>query len=129
MSIDYSNFAIPKPEKKVKEKCKYIKGHKHRQTKHTDISKKVKEAVWNRDNHKCIFCGKFVSIDYACCHYVGRAQGGLGIPENTFTACEDCHREQDNGLHSKEYTEIAENYLKSIYGPDWDKSKLIYKKY
>lgn len=52
-----------------------------------------------------------------------------GIPENIFTACEDDHREQDNGLRSKEYTEIAERHLKGIYGANWDKSKLIYRKY
>lgn len=52
-----------------------------------------------------------------------------GIEENVFTACENDHIEQDNGLRSKEYTERAENYLKGIYGANWSKEKLIYKKY
>lgn len=54
---------------------------------------------------------------------------GLGIEENIFTACEDCHREQDNGKNTKEYDKKVEMHLKGIYGANWDKSKLIYKKY
>jgi len=56
-------------------------------------------------------------------------QEECGIEENIFTACDKCHSEQDNGLNSKEYTEKAENYLKGIYGRNWDKSKLVYRKY
>lgn len=55
--------------------------------------------------------------------------GGLGIPQNVFTACNKCHNEQDNGKNTKEYDKLAENYLKKCYGDNWDKSKLIYKKY
>lgn len=77
MSIDYSNFAIPKPTQKKKEKSKYIKGHKHKQTKATEIPKWVKEVVWKRDKQKCIFCHRYVPVEYACCHFIGRGQGGL----------------------------------------------------
>lgn len=122
------------------EKCKHcefkeyktvkrIRGKKHKQTKATEISKIVKEAVWYRDSGKCIFCNKKVSTFYANAHFVKRSQGGLGIPENIFTACEDCHREQDNGLNSKLLTDKAENYLKGIYGQNWNIKKLIYYKY
>ena len=45
MSIDYSNFAFPKNTVKKKEKQIRIKGKKHRQTKETEISKKVKEEM------------------------------------------------------------------------------------
>lgn len=106
-----------------------IKGKKHRQTKETEIPRLVKEAVWYRDKRKCIFCGKIVPMFYANAHLVPRSSGGLGIEENIFTACEDCHREQDNGLNSKEYDLKAENHLKGIYGANWDKKKLIYRKY
>lgn len=106
-----------------------IKGKKHKQTKATEISKFVKEAVWYRDKRSCIFCKKIVPLFYANAHLVPRSAGGLGIEENIFTACNECHREQDNGLNSKEYTEKAENYLKGIYGANWDRSKLVYRKY
>lgn len=106
-----------------------IKGKKHKQTKATEISKFVKEAVWYRDKRSCIFCKKIVPLFYANAHLVPRSAGGLGIEENIFTACNECHREQDNGLNSKEYTEKAEKYLKGIYGANWDRSKLVYRKY
>ena len=106
-----------------------IKGKKHKQTKKTEIPKKVKMAVWNRDMHKCIFCEKLVSWNYANAHFIPRSAGGLGIEENIFTACDDCHREQDNGLNTKVYTDKAENHLRACYGSNWNIENLIYKKY
>lgn len=129
MSIDYSNFTFPKPSKNKKEKQKHIKGHKHKQTKATEIPKWVKEIVWKRDKHRCIFCHKYVPIECACCHFIPRSAGGLGIPENIYTGCSKCHSEQDDGLHTKLYNDILENYLKDIYGAYWNKEKLIYKKW
>lgn len=109
-------------------KVTQIKGKKHKQTKATEIPKKVKEDVWKRDKHKCIFCGRNVEVFYANAHFIPRSAGGLGIEENIFTACENCHREQDNGKNSKVYDKKAEKYLKSIYGDKWNKKKLVYKK-
>lgn len=128
MSIDYSSFAIPKPKDIEKKKVTKIKGKKHRQTKEKEIPEKVKEAVYERDNHRCIFCHKIVRKKHACCHFIPRSAGGLGIEENIFTACDNCHREQDNGLNTKEFDKKAKRYLKSIYGRDWKIEKLIYKK-
>ena len=120
---------VPKIKSEKKKQVTKIKGKKHRQTKEKEISKKVKETVWKRDKHKCIICGKNVDVFYANAHFIPRSAGGLGIEQNIFTACEDCHREQDNGLNTKEYDLKVENYLKNIYGKSWDKQKLIYKKY
>lgn len=129
MSIDYTLFTFSKPSKKKKEKQRYIKGHKHKQTKATEIPKKIKEIVWKRDNHRCIFCHKYVPIECSCCHFIPRSAGGLGIPENIYTGCSECHREQDNGLNTKLYDNIVESYLKGIYGANWSKEKLIYRKW
>ena len=126
---EIKNFECKECQNKNYKKKKAIKGKKHKQTKYTEISRKVKEAVWERDNHECIFCGKEVSVFYANAHFIPRSAGGLGIEENIFTACENCHREQDNGQDSKEYDEDAENHLKSIYGENWHKKNLIYRKY
>lgn len=128
---DLSNsfHPVPKTLQNSVKKTIQIKGKKHKQTKEKEIPKKVKETVWKRDKHKCIFCGKLVDVFYANAHFIPRSAGGLGIEENIFTACEDCHREQDNGKNTKEYDKKAEKHLKRIYGANWDKSKLIYKKY
>ena len=50
--------------------------------------------------------------------------GGLGIEQNIVTLCPE-----DHGLNTKLYEDYIETYLKNIYGVNWDKSKLIYKKY
>ncbi len=55
--------------------------------------------------------------------------GGLGIEENVVTMCPECHYEEDMGQNTELYEDYIENYLKGIYGANWDKSKLIYKKY
>lgn len=131
-SLKDSFNPVPKSGLKKTEstvKSGQIKGKKHKQTKEKEIPKKVKEAVWKRDKHKCIFCGKLVDIFYANSHFIPRSAGGLGIEENIVTACEDCHREQDNGKNTKEYDKKAEKHLKRIYGANWDKEKLVYKKY
>lgn len=63
-------------------------------------------------------------------HILSReANGGLGIEENVVTLCPECHYQEDFGLNTKLYEEYIENYLKGIYGQDWNKEKLIYRKY
>ena len=128
MSIDYSNFALPKPKIEKKKKQKFIKGKKHKKTKATEISDKVKEAVWIRDNYRCIYCHKKVPLVCANAHFIKRSQGGLGIEENIVTLCFDCHYQEDHGLNTDKYEKYIENYLKNIYGFEWKKEKLIYKK-
>lgn len=93
------------------------------------IPKRVKEIVWNRDNHRCIVCNRYVPMTYANAHFIKRSQGGLGIEENIVTLCPECHFEEDLGKDTKLYEYKIESYLKSKYGANWDKSKLIYKKY
>lgn len=113
-----------KEYKKYKKKTK----HKSKRVKATEIQDGVKEIVWNRDARKCIFCNTPVSMFYANAHFIPRSQGGLGIVENIFTACNHCHAEQDNGLNTEYYEKRAEEHLKSKH-ENWNKSDLIYKKY
>lgn len=105
-----------------------IKGKKHTRTKKTDIPASVKENVWHRDGGKCIFCEKDVPINCANAHFIPRSAGGLGIEKNIFTACVECHHEQDNGKNTKEYDLKAEKHLKNKYS-DWNIEELIYKKH
>jgi hypothetical protein len=43
--------------------------------------------------------------------------------------CPECHYQEDFGQDTKLYEDYIENYLKGIYGANWNKEKLIYKKY
>ena len=76
---------------------------KSKRSKACDISQKVKELVWDRDEHKCIICGRYVPKTCANAHFIKRSQGGLGIPENVVTLCPQCHYEEDFGKDSKVY--------------------------
>ena len=100
-----------------------------KRSKACEISQKTKEIVWNRDYHRCIFCEKYVPMTNANAHFIKRSQGGLGIEQNIVTLCPKCHYEEDFGQDTKLYEEHIENYLKGIYGEEWSKDKLIYKKY
>lgn len=120
MSIDYSLFPFPKPKNKAK---------KSKRTKATDIDIEVKKIVLERDKHKCIFCGKVVPLSSANAHFIKRSQGGMGIKENIVTLCSKCHYEEDHGLNTQLYEKYIENYLKGIYGTNWNKEKLIYNKW
>lgn len=116
-------------EEKEYKKVKPIRHKKHKRTKATDIPYEVKVAVWNRDNHRCVFCGKVVGVECANAHFIPRSAGGLGIEENIYTGCPECHNEQDNGLNTKLYDANLKRYLKGIYGEKWSIEELIYKKY
>ena len=47
---------------------------KSKRSKACEISQKVKEIVWERDNHKCISCGRYVPKTCANAHFIKRSQ-------------------------------------------------------
>lgn len=91
-----------------------------------DISKKVKDEVWERDNHQCIICRS--PFAHPNSHYIKRSAGGLGIPENIGTMCYSCHYDYDFTLNREAIKIKFKEYLQSKY-PNWDEEKLIYKKW
>ena len=96
----------------------------HKQTKATSIPAAVKKTVWARDGGRCVLCGR---PGNPWCHYISRAQGGLGIAENVITLCDQCHRRLDQSADRAELKEVLTNYLRSKY-PGWDESNLKYRK-
>ena len=98
---------------------------KSKRSKACDISKKVKDEVWKRDEHKCIICGSYQAMPNA--HYIARSHGGLGIPQNIVTLCRECHFTYDQTHLRQEYKNIIQAYLKGKYD-DWNEQDLIYKK-
>lgn len=112
--------------KKALRDCK----KKHKTTIATSIDKKVKLKVWERDEHKCIFpnCKKTVPWNCANSHYIKRSHLGLGIEENIFTACPECHHDFDDTPKRKDMLPIAKRYLMSKYD-NWNEEMLVYKKW
>lgn len=99
---------------------------KSKYAKACDIPKSVKDAVWERDGHRCIICGSSEAMPNA--HYIARSHGGLGIEQNIVTLCMNCHREYDQGRCHKQYGKIISAYLHTLY-PGMYESKLVYHKY
>ena len=101
---------------------------KTKRSKACDISQKVKQRVWERDNGCCIICGNNYNV-MPNAHYIPRSKGGLGIEENIFTACtrltqNDCHYKFDEYGVGKE---IVKEYLQAHY-TNWDEKNLYYRK-
>lgn len=90
-----------------------------------DISKVVKDAVWERDGHRCILCGNPQAMPNA--HFIARSQGGLGIEQNIVTLCRQCHNDYDNSPLRPLLREEIRAYLQGQY-PDWDETRLVYRK-
>lgn len=45
-----------------------------KRSKACDISQKLKEKVWQRDNMRCIYCKRYVPKSCANAHFIKRSQ-------------------------------------------------------
>lgn len=98
---------------------------KSKRSKACDISLKVKNIVWERDNHQCIICGDRNAMPNA--HFIPRSRGGLGIEQNIVTLCQKCHYLFDQTSERLYIYAYVMNYLQKIYD-NWSIDELIYKK-
>lgn len=96
---------------------------KHRETQFTDIDRKVKEEVHERDHYCCVVCGK---QGLPNSHIIRRSQGGLGIKENIVTHCLRCHTKYDSG--DIEVRTVTKDYIRKLY-PDFSDEQRRYKKW
>ena len=99
---------------------------KSKRSKACNISQKVKEAVWERDFHKCILCGS--PNAYPNAHYIPRSQGGLGIEQNIVTLCPQCHFDLDQTPKRPNLLLSVRHYLDIKY-PEFKHEDRFYKKY
>ena len=102
-------------------------------TKARDFDRKAKVAISQRDSIDgwpcCVFCGLAAPSELAWsnAHFISRAQGGLGIPENGLTLCPECHRQYDQSIARAEMREYFREYLSELYD-NWSEDALIYRK-
>lgn len=94
-----------------------------KRTKALAIDRLVRLQVMERDNNRCIMCGKSNGLTIA--HYLNRGAGGLGIEQNLVVLCLQHHFDTDQTTKRKLNLAFIKDYLKSKY-PDWDEGKLKY---
>ena len=102
-------------------------------TKARDFDRKAKTVISDRDSIDgwpcCVFCGAAspAPLAWSNAHYISRAQGGLGIPENGLTLCPACHRRYDQTTARYDMRLYFREYLSEHY-EDWSEDDLIYMK-
>ena len=70
-----------------------------KRSKACEFTPKVRRAIKDRDRGRCIFCSLLGNSGYPATqimHYVGRAQGGLGVEKNGALGCVYHHQQLDN---------------------------------
>jgi 5-methylcytosine-specific restriction endonuclease McrA len=100
---------------------------KSKRTKALSIPKSVKITVNKRDESTCVLCGTHCEVEFSCCHYVSRANGGLGIEENIVTLCDGCHRALDQSIRRKILLVKIKSHLEWFY-PGFKDEDRKYKK-
>lgn len=97
------------------------------------FDRKTKERIAERDSIDgwpcCVNCGAAAPapLAWSNAHFISRAQGGLGIEENGVTMCPRCHRLYDQTTERPKIREFLREYLMEHY-PDWDESKIYYRR-
>ena len=69
------------------------------------------KLVYERDQHKCAVCGKWVEDGHKPHHVVYKSHGGSDTLENMVLLCDDCHYQVHHGLDS---TKIKDKIMRYI---------------
>lgn len=102
-------------------------------TRARDFDSKAKAAIAERDSFDgwpcCVYCGRPApeKTAWSNAHYISRAQGGLGVPQNGLTLCPKCHRRYDQSTDRREMRGFFREYLRERY-EGWNEKDLIYRK-
>lgn len=110
-----------------------------KRTKACEFTTKEREAIYERDGMRCIFCAAGYRMDeispydtgiLETMHYIPRSKGGLGTRKNAALGCKGHHVMFDNGSkgYRAEMQDIFREYLQSNY-TDWNETDLIYDKW
>ena len=80
------------------------------------ISSDIRQAVFERDNHTCQYCGRCgEGVEFEIDHIIPLSRGGNNDIRNLITACKECKRAKHNRLlNADELREIAEKINSSL---------------
>lgn len=71
----------------------------------------IREYIWNRDNRRCIYCGKKLRLDEMWIeHKIPRVFGGTSEESNLLCSCKDCNLEKSSKivLRERDLIDISE---------------------
>lgn len=67
--------------------------------------------VYERDQHKCAVCGRWVEDGVKPHHVIYKSHGGDDSLDNIVLLCNECHYQVHHGLHSAETKDKIRRYL------------------
>jgi len=77
----------------------------------SDVIRKKRGRIYERDNYTCVFCGqKFEVKDLTIDHIMPLSRGGNNQDYNLVTSCQKCNVKKGNKIFNKE----IEGQLKSL---------------
>lgn len=69
------------------------------------------KAVYERDRHKCVYCGVWVEDRRKFHHEPPKSQGGQDVIENAVLLCDMCHYNRHNTVEGAAIADKATRYL------------------
>lgn len=60
------------------------------------VPQRVKEAVWKRENRRCIRCGAYVALEFV--HILPPSKGGTDSVENLRVLCKNCKKARPSSI-------------------------------
>lgn len=87
-----------------------IPKHKQVRLKGKAMQELVK-AVYERDNHRCVNCGKWVEDGVKPHHVCYKSHGGSDTLDNMVLLCPSCHYAVHHGKNSAEVKDKIRRYL------------------
>lgn len=77
--------------------------------------KKLNQNIFERDNHRCIVCGKYVDDSHKF-HHEPCGQDKTDEMSGGVVLCDSCHQLRHDSGRLKEIKVRCEEYLRSLYG-------------
>lgn len=69
------------------------------------------KTVYERDQHRCVNCGKYVYEGHKPHHEPPKSHGGQDVLENMVLLCYDCHYKRHNTADGREIADKCLRYL------------------
>jgi hypothetical protein len=83
-------------DKCAKDENLFEESFEHNEKRSRSITEDVKDAVWRRDEGKCIQCGSNENLEFD--HIIPHSKGGANTKRNIQLLCEPCNRKKSDNI-------------------------------